>query len=378
MFKFLLIYFLLYGGMNFYVFWKIRAAWGNPWLTWSFGLFVVLMVIAPIGVRLLERHGTIGIARVIEFVGYVWMALAFWFLFFGFIGDVWNFGARTAAHWQPEARRFLLMPRQHALLVILIVAAAVLWGTIEASLIHLKTVRVPVRGLSRDDGEFRIVQISDVHLDLISRRRILKRIVKLVEEAKPHVFVSTGDLSDLMFDEVHDFIGEMHRVSPPYGKFACTGNHEKYAGLDHGLATHEAAGLRLLRGDAVKVGPVILAGVDDPAVVPGPEKQREQEETAFEKANSLGNGPIVLLKHRPWVRSDSKGRFDLQISGHTHDGQIFPFGFVVYAAHNVWPGLHRLPEGGWLYLSRGTGTWGPPFRLFAPPEVTLFILEPES
>ena len=94
-------------------------------------------------------------------------------------------------------------------------------------------------------------------------------------------------------------------------------------------------------------------------------------------AGADGARPVILLKHQPRINPASVGRFDLQLSGHTHGGQIFPFSLVVYCFYPIPPGLHRVAPDSDIYLSRGTGTWGPPMRLFAPPEVTLILLEPE-
>ena len=374
---FLSVFFLLYGGMNFYVFWKIRAAWGEvACVTWAAALFIGLMVIAPIFIRVLERHNAIGFSRVLAFVAFIWMALAFWFLVLGVPGDLWNFGVKAAAHWRPTAANCILGPRTQALAVIVLVAAAAVWGTLEACSIRLKTVRIPTARLAQSNGPVRLVQISDVHLSLILGRRTLARIVDIVNKAQPDVLVSTGDLSDGTFVEVNHLGGLLEKVPTRWGKYACFGNHESYAGLENSNAFHESAGFQILHGDAKRAGPLIIAGVDDPAIVPSVSARREQEKKALDAAHSLGDGPVVLLKHRPAPDDESKGQFDLQLSGHTHGGQIFPFGFVVYATSKVWPGTHKISEGGWLYLSRGTGTWGPPIRFLAPPEITAIDLIP--
>jgi hypothetical protein len=376
---FLLLFLLLYGGMNAYVFWKVRAAWvETAWVGWLVGAFCALMIIAPLFIRYLERHGAVTFSRVLAFVAFTWMALAFWFLILGVTGDLWNVGAKTAAHWQPGAAKYVLGARRHVPAIMVLVAIASIWGTIEASCIRLKTLRIPTPKLTASDGPVRIVQITDIHLSITRSRGMLGRVARIVREAQPDILVSTGDLSDVTFLEVNHLGALLNDLPVRWGKFACLGNHERYAGLDNGLAIHKASGLRVLRGEAVKAGPVIIAGVDDPAITGDPAKLRAQEKDALDAAHSLGDGPIVLLKHQPRALAESQGRFDLQLSGHTHGGQIFPFGFFAYAFNRVWPGLHQLPEGGWLYLSRGTGTWGPPFRLFSPPEVTLIILEPAS
>ncbi|PIW00198.1 MAG: metallophosphoesterase, partial [Deltaproteobacteria bacterium CG17_big_fil_post_rev_8_21_14_2_50_51_6] len=128
------------------------------------------------------------------------------------------------------------------------------------------------------------------------------------------------------------------------------------------------AGFKVLRDEALTLpGLINIAGVDDPA---GGRKNLEEHEK--EILSSLpGETFTLLLKHRPHVGPGSDRLFDLQLSGHTHKGQIFPFGLLVKLVHGRISGLHRLDSGSLLYISRGSGTWGPPFRILSPPEVTV-------
>jgi predicted MPP superfamily phosphohydrolase len=145
-----------------------------------------------------------------------------------------------------------------------------------------------------------------------------------------------------------------------------TGNHEYYAGLDQSLAFLERSGFRLLRGETVTVGDrITLAGVDDPTGGSAPDEAallKKEPRTRF----------TVLLKHRPRVNSEAVSLFDLQLSGHAHRGQIFPFNLLTGLEYPMQNGLYELPGNGYLYTSRGTGTWGPPMRILSPPEMTLF------
>lgn len=377
MIVFIFIYFLVYGGLNYYVFRKIHAAWGGtPYVAWIAGIFIVLMVVAPFFIRLLERHGAIWPARVVAFVGYTWMAVMFWFVVLGLAGDLWNVSMRIAGRFGSSTGHLVIAPRPFVVACALIVLAASIWGGIEASRIRVKEVRIRTPKLAASNGPFRVVQISDVHLSLLLGEGTLQKIAALVESARPDVLVSTGDLSDGTFVAINHLGEILQQIPAPRGKFACFGNHEQYAGLEGSIEFHQAAGFRVLRGTAERAGPLIIAGVDDPAIVPSITARQAQEKAALDSAQDLGPGPVLLLKHQPRTSPESLGRFDLQLSGHAHGGQIFPFGLVVYATHKVWPGLHELAQGSSLYLSRGTGTWGPPFRVFAPPEVTLIILEP--
>jgi predicted MPP superfamily phosphohydrolase len=158
-----------------------------------------------------------------------------------------------------------------------------------------------------------------------------------------------------------------------HGKFAVTGNHEFYAGLDQAVRFTEEAGFTMLRGEARPVaGFMTIAGVDDPTgkrfgLFRGP------EEGALLKGVARGRFTI-LLKHEPVIAKDATGLFDLQLSGHTHKGQIFPFNYIVKIFYPHDAGLVHLPQHAFLYVSRGSGTWGPPIRFLSPPEVTIIKL----
>jgi hypothetical protein len=162
-------------------------------------------------------------------------------------------------------------------------------------------------------------------------------------------------------------------LNPPLGKFAITGNHEFYAGIGQSERFLKAAGFTLLRNERLNVAEQLyIVGVDDPAV-------RRRNQTKGDDEESLLAGLsrerfTLLLKHRPTVETESLGKFDLQLSGHTHGGQIFPFHLITRLFYPREDGLHRLEKGSVLYISRGTGTWGPPMRFLSPPEVTVFEL----
>jgi predicted MPP superfamily phosphohydrolase len=134
----------------------------------------------------------------------------------------------------------------------------------------------------------------------------------------------------------------------------------------------------MLRGTSVKVagGAVALVGVDDLEV-----HGRRQNGSSADGAALKGAGSglfTILLKHRPLVEKDAVGAFDLQLSGHTHKGQIYPFSLLTALAFPFHAGDYRLPGGGLLHVSRGSGTWGPPVRFLCPPEITVIDLLPEK
>ena len=188
----------------------------------------------------------------------------------------------------------------------------------------------------------------------------------------PNVIVSTGDMTDASPERLAEDVRMLAEVRAPLGKFAIFGNHEFYNGIDNSTRFHEAAGFVLLRQQAVEPDSHLrIVGVDDPA---GGSASRNDEDAVLPaQADGLFT---LLLKHRPQAAQGSLGRYDLQLSGHTHGGQIFPFHVFSRLAFPLGPGLHQLTERSALYLSRGSGTWGPPMRVLAPPEVTIIRLEP--
>jgi predicted MPP superfamily phosphohydrolase len=213
-------------------------------------------------------------------------------------------------------------------------------------------------------------------LGLIVRQERLRRILAKVRVAAPDILVSTGDLVDGQMDSLAGLAELFQEVTPRYGKFAVTGNHEIYAGLRQAISFTERAGFRMLQGKAVRVANCItLAGIDDPAV------GRTGEGTPPEH-NMLSNLSredfVIFLKHRPAVENASLGLFDLQLSGHVHKGQIWPFNLVTHLFYPVAAGYSIYPQKSSLYVNRGSGTWGPPIRFLAPPEVTVIELVPSG
>jgi predicted MPP superfamily phosphohydrolase len=212
-----------------------------------------------------------------------------------------------------------------------------------------------------------------MHLGLIVRKHRLEKIVEAMRAEEPDIVVSTGDLVDGQINDLPGLAELLRSIKPPLGKYAITGNHEFYAGKQ-ALVFTEQAGFTILRGKAVNVeGTLNIAGVDDPTGgryygLPKDGVEKKLLEGLQQEEFTL------LLKHRPDVSKDTVGLFDLQLSGHTHRGQIFPFRFLTRIFYRHVSGFYKLSGNSDIYVSRGTGTWGPPIRVLAPPEVTVIEL----
>lgn len=366
---FFMIFVLLYGLMHLYFFLKANAAFhfSAPSGT-VMVLFLIAMVAAPLLVRAAEQGGYAVSARILAHAGYTWMGFLFLFICIALVVDLSSFGIRLAAHFSgSDASRFL--PGAGASFRGIFIAALFvsLYGLYEAR--HVRTERVTIRTPKLPPGKRIVVaQISDVHLGLMVRTKRLSAVTDILRRERPDLIVSTGDLVDGQMVDLSDVGRLLDDLHPPLGKFAITGNHEYYAGIEQAEKFTRAAGFRILRGESTLVNDSLaLAGEDDPVgkrfgdVVP--------------ESDILGHVPAdhftILLKHRPTFDEKSRGKFDLQLSGHVHNGQIFPFNLVTRLVYPIPPGLSPLPGGEQIYVSPGTGTWGPPMRVLAPPEVTI-------
>jgi len=369
---FLLIYFSIYGSAHLYAFLKLKKGFslGLP-VVLILAIFMILMVVAPVVVRISERHGYDAFARGLAYIGFTWMGLLFIFISVSFFFDIYrllHFMAKMLTRSPLED--FTLSLRNFCTLAILISFAVVIYGYFEALSIRTEHVTVKTSKIPENIGRFRIVQISDVHLGLMVGKSRLKRILQKVKDARPDILVSTGDLVDGQMDDLVMLTEMFQNIPAPYGKFAVTGNHEFYAGLDRALAFTEKAGFTMLRGKGLTVSDLLnVAGIDDPARIRYDPDRSASEKALLEKMP--GEKFTLFLKHQPVISSESLGRFDLQLSGHTHKGQIFPFNLVTQFFYPMHAGLSTLNGNALLYVSRGSGTWGPPVRFLSPPEVTV-------
>lgn len=368
-----LIFFGIYAAMNAYLFWKVFFVFPQlGHLRYVLGAFLALMVAGPVLGHYLEKWHTLLTARIFSYVVYSWAVIILWFAVLMFAVDVWNLGVRLAVLGWPAARAAFLPGRLYLPSIGVMVGALLVMGLYEAQNVTVHRLNIQVPNLT-GDRPIKMMQISDLHMGEHMNPARMDRIIELIRQEKPDVLISTGDLVDTSLENLRREAGLFADIHPPLGKFAVLGNHEFYNGLDKSLAFHEAAGFRMLRAQSVTLdGRIRLAGVDDPAG-----RWRGGQSFTDESAALATAGPdlpTVLLKHQPRVDEKSLGHFVLQLSGHTHGGQVLPFHLVTRTVYRFYRGLYDLPGGAHLYVSPGAGTWGPPIRLAAQPEVTLITL----
>ena len=371
---FLLTFFVVYGSIHLYAFLRIRHGLNlQAGAALALLAFMLVLIFAPLIIRMLEEKEFENSAIVLSHVGYVWMGLLFLFFILSILFDFhrltvsvagWLF-SRDLGYLLPSARQLLWGPLILAALIFIYSYYGAMNVRTESVCIH--SDKIPAR-----IGSLRIVQVSDVHIGLMIRESRLRKILQQIKNAQPDIVVCTGDLLDGQTDRIGSMIKFLHEIRPKYGKFAIMGNHEYYSGYGKAHLFLKEAGFTLLRGEGVEVaGFLNLIGFDDPAAYSyGVFKDFSED---YLKENWPKKGFTIFLRHRP-IYENNPGHFDLQLSGHTHCGQIFPFHIIIKMIFPKYGGLYSLPGNSYLYVNRGAGTWGPPIRFIAPPEITIIDL----
>jgi hypothetical protein len=235
------------------------------------------------------------------------------------------------------------------------------------------TVPIPINDLPAALHGFTIVQISDIHVGPTIRERYVESIVEAVNHLKPDLVAITGDLVDGGVPELGGQVAPLRRLKSRHGSFFVTGNHAYFSGVDPWLAELPRLGIRILHNDHVVIehcgARLVLAGVPDHSGGRFDREHRSDPQAAM--AGAPADAAVkVLLAHQPRsAPAAAQAGFDLQLSGHTPGGQFLPWNFFVKFQQPFTAGLHRLGRM-WVYVSRGTGYWGPPKRFGAPSEIT--------
>jgi len=369
---------LLLGGMHFYVWARLVR---DPQLPpaaarLATALLATMAIVLPTTLVLSRTRGA---PRAMVWVAFLWMGVVF--LLFAFLGLA---DAGRAVAWaarklrSPDApsdpERRVLLARALAVGVSGVVAGLSAVG-VRSALVGLRIKDVPVRipNLPPALAGLRLVQISDVHIGPLLQKEWVEGVVERVRALRPDLVAITGDLVDGTVDELREHVAPLARLAEaPRGVYFTTGNHEYYSGVDDWLRYLPTLGIRPLANERVEVAPGLdVAGIHDPT---GRGRYAPDLPRALEGRDAAK--PVVLLAHQPrQFREAARHGVSLTLSGHTHGGQIWPFSWLVALVQPYIAGLHRLGDAQ-LYVSRGTGFWGPPMRVFAPAEITLLRLFP--
>ncbi|MEW5949294.1 MAG: metallophosphoesterase [Thermodesulfobacteriota bacterium] len=370
---------LAYGGVHFYLYRRIRRHTRLPRAFYQvLAVFFGMMVVSPVVSRMLvwERFFVFGYA--LTYVSSLWIGFVFYLFLISLISDFGGLAYGLLRRIRAGSGSVRLPGNYKVFIVTVIIPLVIcVYAYYEALDIRVTNVRIHTAKLPEGTNDLVIAQISDAHLGVIIGEGRLKKITGLLRRINPDIIVSTGDLVDQEVDNINHLARELSALTPPLGKYAVMGNHEFYAGVGKSSEFIKKSGFRLLRGECIKVREIInIVGIDDPAGRPFGVKG---EKDVAQLVSQCHPGLFTLfLFHRPPNAEDyvTNLPIDLQLSGHTHGGQLYPFGFVTRIFFPLKTGLYVL-NGRRLYVSRGVGTWGPPLRFLTPPEIVVVRLTRE-
>lgn len=368
---------LVMGSAHYYVWARLvrDAALPPPWSRVGTALVAALFVLLMARFAL-ARVVSRSVGAPFTWIAYTWLGLVFFLVLSLAVSDlakvVWSLRTppRSATPADPERRQAIARLFGGAAALAGIGAAGYGMASV-LSPVAVSRVRVPIARLTTAKGGYRIVQISDVHIGPTIGRGFIEEIVARINSLKPDLVAITGDLVDGSVEELAEHAAPLAKIVARDGVFFVTGNHEYYSGADEWIAHLATLGVRVLRNEHVRIGGedgFDLVGIDDAS------------------SHGYGNGhgadlpkalagrdearACVLLAHQPrGIELADKLGVDLQLSGHTHGGQMIPWNLLVRLQQPFVAGLHKL-ERAHIYVSRGTGYWGPPMRVGAPAEIT--------
>lgn len=349
--------------------------------------FALAAATYPLALRLRERVKSPALQR-FEMLTYVQMGVTgfllslvvardvLWLLAWLLDAALLALGKGTLLPADPEARRALFSATSAVVVGLTVTASLV--GYLEARRTpRVRRVSVPIDGLPESLEGFTIAHLTDLHVGPTIKRDFVVPVVERVRSLAPDAVALTGDFVDGQVDELRDHVAPLAELKARHGVFYVTGNHEYYAGAEAWVRHFASLGIRPLLNEHVVLehegAQLVLAGICDYSA--GSFVPHHRSDPARALAGAPAGAPRVMLAHQPRSAKAVKeaGGVDLMLSGHTHGGQMWPWNLFVPLQQPLLAGLSRLYEM-WVYVSRGTGYWGPPYRVGAPSEIALLTL----
>ena len=361
---FILIFSSIYLGMHYYVYTRIIT--GLMLKVPAINYLKTFFLIAALSFVLseyLSRHISTSWVKYFAYLGVIWIGIISISFSVFFISDIFKIFIHT--------QNFKYYSTICSIIAILLVTAFSLYNVSRE--IRIKEVKIKIDKVPKELSGFTIVQLSDVHVDLLKSVKWLDDIVSKTNALNPDLIVITGDLIDYDLCNLEEYCKILKKLKSKYGVYGITGNHEYYTGYEKFLNIAENINMKVLKNEKVTIADSIeLVGTNDEAGkrFPGgsPDLKLALKGSDFKK-------PVILLAHRPTRFKEAVDLgVDLQLSGHTHAGQIPPVDLITKLIFKYPYGLHKL-KSSYIYTTFGTGTWGPPMRLFSRSEIVKIILE---
>jgi len=368
----------VYGLINTYIY--IRGLQAIPsgtcWRTWyTIGFWVIVSTF--VAARIMERACPCALTGVITWIGSFWLALMLYFILSLLIIDL----LRIINHFIPFFPAWIYTDYARTKLLLMLVITILVTLVVSAGYINARNPRIKSLSLTIDktvEGEktLNIVMASDIHMGTLIAKRKTNKLVESINELNPDVVLFAGDVvdEDLAPVIMNNLGANLIRIKSRYGVYAIPGNHEYIGGAEPAIRYLQEHGVKVLRDTSVIIdNRIILVGRDDR------DKPRFTGKTRMDFSSLMKSvdrsKPVILLDHQPFnLEKSVKEGVDLQLSGHTHHGQLWPLNYITSAIYEVSTGYRKIGNTH-FYVSTGFGTWGPPIRLGNRPELVNIILK---
>jgi len=371
---FFLIVFIIYFSANAYIFIKgYRAMQGYMSLLIYSASFILLALTFIVG-KILERNSSSVVADVLNVIGGFWLAFMLYAFLLLLVSDIIYAGGRITGMLTDENKGLF---RYRAFAVTMVISIIIITvGFINSVLPVARNYRIEIEGSIPGNSPVRIVAVSDIHLGSVVRKRSLRKLSLMIEEARPDIVFFLGDLVDGEINPVlRDDLLESLSLPPEAEVVAITGNHEYIGDFSKTVPYIENKGINILLDEVteLKNGIQVVGRLDRDSFRYSGKKRKDLEELLQQTDPSR---PVIVLDHQP-PGSGSKpdGEFDLVLSGHTHNGQMWPFSYIVKSIYHPSYG-HSVDGRRNFLVSSGYGTWGPRVRIGSRSELMIIDLVP--
>ncbi len=362
----------VYALINYYIFIREWEAGGfqSTWRTVYVAAFLLLSLSFIAG-RVLERVSLSWLSSTLVLLGSFWLAAMVYFLLFAFAIDI----LRLLNFFIPFFPSFLTINPEHtkevtSTIVVIVVSFIVLGGYLNARAPRIKTLVLSIPKKGSGVKSLNIAVASDIHLGTIVCKSKLERIVALINSLNPDLVLLPGDVVDEDIGPViRNNLGEtLRKIRSKYGVFAITGNHEYIGGVEPACKYLGEHSITMLRDASVKIDDVLyVVGREDISIRGFTGKTRKPLPELMMDVDK--NFPVILMDHQPFRLEEAEANgVDLQLSGHTHHGQLWPFNFITKKVYELSWGYMKKGNTH-FYVSCGVGTWGPPIRTGNTPEI---------
>lgn len=351
---FLFFYFLINGLFHFFLYTKLKIFFQFSSFAKIIYIFIsIFLILSPIVGRFLEKEGFIKISTIVFFIFFFWIAYLFIFTFFGVLTLPLNF---------IQSIKIGLNKIIFSLPILIIIL-----GIFQEKYLKVKHYEIRNEKIKK---EIKIGFFSDLHLGITQREGKVKEVIELFEKEKIDILLCGGDTLDSSYIKNLNGLEYIKNFNPRLGKYSVFGNHEWYVGAEKSKNILEDLGFKVLKFESVEIeGNITIAGAEDETA-----KYFSIAHNEKKFLNGLSDEKfIVYLRHRP--PKEKLDKINLCLSGHTHNGQFFPFGIITNLFFKYHSGFYNMSNNSYIYVSSGAGSWGPPIRFLTLRDISIFHLK---